>query len=78
MQRTLLFNVLLPVFVWGSLGLWGLAVHALLGARRGPVPLTPTVVFRAIACGPIAFFLNWRKAARGDANRARKQGASES
>ncbi len=75
MPRTLLVSVLLPVFIWGSLGLWGLALHALLGARRGPLPLTPALVFRAMACGPLAFFLNWRKIARSDATRARKHGS---
>lgn len=75
MQRTLLLNVLLPLFIWGSLGLWGLATSALLGARRGPVVLTPAIVFRAIACGPVAFFLNWRKTIRSDATRARKYGS---
>lgn len=75
MTRTLLVSVLLPVIVWGSLGLWGLALSALLGARQGPLALTPAVVFRAISCGPISFFLNWRKAIRSDATRARKHGS---
>ena len=74
MQRVLLFQILLPIFAWGSLGLWGLAVSALLRARRGPVVLTPGLIFRAIACGPISFFINWRKALRSDATRARKLG----
>lgn len=67
-------RVLIPILVWGSLGLWGLAFSALLRSRRGPIPLTPTVVFRAIACGPLSFFLDWRKATRSDATRARKYG----
>ncbi len=73
MLRTSL-NVLIPILVWGSLGLWGLALSALLRARQGPLPLTPGIVFRAIACGPLSFFINWRKAFRSDATRARKYG----
>lgn len=74
LTRTMI-QVLIPIFVWGSLGLWGLALGALLGARKGPpLILTPGIVFRAIACGPIAFFINWRKAFRSDATRARKLG----
>lgn len=75
MQRTLLINVLLPVFIWGSLGLWGLVFHAVVGSRRGPYVLTPGIAWRAIASGPFAFFVNWRKAIKADANRARKYGA---
>jgi hypothetical protein len=73
MLRTL-FQILIPVFVWGSLGLWGLALSALLRSREDLVVLTPGIVFRAIACGPIAFFVNWRKALRSDETRVRKHG----
>ncbi len=74
MLRTTL-TVLIPILVWGSLGLWGLAVSAMIRSRQGPVVLTPATIFRAIACGPISFFLNWRKAQRSDATRHRKHGA---
>jgi hypothetical protein len=73
MQRVLL-EILIPVFAWGSLGLWGLALGALLRKREDPIVLTPGIVFRAIAAGPISFFINWRKAARSDATRMRKRG----
>jgi hypothetical protein len=73
MQR-LLLEILIPVFAWGSLGLWGLAFCTLLRGRDSPLVLTPGLVFRAIACGPIAFFINWRKAMRSDATRERKRG----
>jgi len=73
-QKALL-QILTPIFLWGSLGLWGLALSALLGARKGPpLVLTQGLVFRAIACGPIAFFIDWRKAFRSDATRLRKHG----
>ena len=74
MQRALLINVLLPLFVWGSLGLWGLAFHAVIGARKGPFAVTPAIVWRAIASGPFAFFVSWRKVLKADATRARKYG----
>ena len=67
--------VLIPILVWGSLGLWGLVVSALIRSRQGPVVLTRATIFRAIACGPISFFLNWRKAQRRDATHERKYGA---
>ena len=73
MLRTSL-SILLPILVWGSLGLWGLALHALLRSRQGPLPLTPAIVFRALALGPLSFLVNWRKALRSDATRARKHG----
>lgn len=73
MQR-LLLQILVPIFVWGSLGLWGLAFSTIARRRGEPLILTPGVVFRALACGPLAFFINWRKAMRSDATRTRKLG----
>jgi hypothetical protein len=70
----LLLQILIPVFLWGSLGLWGLAASALLRSHEDPLVLTPGIVFRAIACGPVAFFVNWRKALRSDETRVRKHG----
>ncbi len=63
---------LLPVLVWASLGLWGLATRAALLDESRPIPLTRPLVFQAIACGPLAFFINWRRASRRIARRARQ------
>lgn len=72
MPLRLLAFTLLPVVIWASLGLWGLAARAALLDDSQPVPLTRALVFQAIACGPIAFFVNWRRSARRIARRARK------
>jgi hypothetical protein len=71
MLRTSLYYVA-PIFIWGSLGLWGLAFRAVISQRGQPIPMTPSLVFQAVAYGPIAFLVNWRAVSRRHATQARK------
>lgn len=74
MARTilLLLEIALPIVIWGSLGLWGLSIRTAVSDDRQGIPLTRGLVFQAIACGPLSFLVNWRKAARRIATRERK------
>ena len=71
MTRTLLVYIM-PIFVWGSLGLWGLVFRAVVLPHGEPLPLTRSLAFQAIVYGPISFLINWRTVSRRHATQARK------